>query len=248
VNEYSLLVGMGASLAILRVVQNVPRWQAGRWANTSLWVLLSSLIGARVAFVLSYWGYFQKHFFEAIRLWKGGFSWFGAILGGLICLFAISRIRHTSFAKLADGLVPMIPPLAVTIWMGCWAWGIAYGPLAPPHSFWGIPTWDESGLSARRLPLQLLAAFAILVYCFWLEASNNNFKKKGQKAALMMLGLSANLLVFMPLRVDPALHWLGIRLDVWAAIVFFIPSLMVYLIVRRNIADRNSTQDHRKEI
>jgi prolipoprotein diacylglyceryltransferase len=246
VNEYSLLVGMGASLAILRVVQNVPRWQAARWANAGLLVLLSSLIGARLVYVICYWGYFQEHLVEALALWKGGFSWFGAVVGGIICLFAISRIWHMRFSKLADGLVPMIPPLAVTIWMGCWAWGIAYGPLAPPNSFWGIPTWDESGVSEMRLPLQLLAAFALLVYCFWLEAREKSFKREGQKAALMLLGLSVNLLLFMPLRADPAPGWLGVRLDVWAAIAFFIPSLVVFLITQRGRVEQNSTLLHGK--
>lgn len=246
-NEYSLLVGMGASLAILRVVQNVPRWQAARWANAGLWVLLGSLIGARLVFVVCYGGYFQAHLLETIMIWHGGFSWFGAVLGGLISLFAIARIWHVGFSKLADGLVPMIPPLAVTIWMGCWAWGIAYGPLTSPNSFWGIPTWDESGASANRLPLQLLAAFTLLIYCFWLEASEKNFRKEGQKAALMLLGLSVNLLIFMPLRADPAPGWLGVRLDVWAAIAFFIPSLAVFLLIQRRRAEQNSTLVHGKE-
>jgi hypothetical protein len=97
-----------------------------------------------------------------------------------------------------------------------------------------------------RLPLQLLAAFALLVYCFWLEAREKSFKREGQKAALMLLGLSVNLLLFMPLRADPAPGWLGVRLDVWAAIAFFIPSLVVFLITQRGRVEQNSTLLHGK--
>ena len=225
---YSFLIGLGASLAILRVVQNVPRWQSPRWSNAALISLLGLLIGARLVYVIFQWSYFRSHLLEIFALWTGGLAWIGAIAGALISLWIISSRWKTSILKIADGLSPMAPPLVVSAWLGSWLAGFAYGPLAPEGAFWGIPGPDETGVALPRFPLQLIAAVSMLIFAFWLETRKTSYKWDGQKAALMLLGLAGDLLIFMPLRADPAPNWLGIRLDVWGALIVFLFSAGFY--------------------
>ena len=221
---YSFLIGLGASLAILRVVQNVPRWQSPRWSNAALLSLLGSLLGARLFYVIFQWPYFRDHLLEIVAFWTGGLSWFGGVVGAFAAVWYISLRWGTSLLKIADGLSPMIPPLVVSIWLGSWLAGFAYGVLAPEGAFWGVPGRDETGLVLARFPIQLIAAVSMLVFAFWLETRKTPYQKDGQKAAVMLLGLAVNLLIFMPMRVDPAPHLLGLRLDIWAAAAVFILS------------------------
>lgn len=219
---YAFLIGLGASLAILRVIQQVPRWQAPRWANASLLFLLSCLIFARLMHVLVYWPYYWKNPGQILALWNGGLSWVGAVLGAYLGCWLIAKSWKSSILKIADRLAVMVPPVVVFVWLACWLNGYAYGFTTSTESFWGIPIVDETGFVQDRFPLQLVAAFSMLFFAFWLETRKNQFQKEGQKMAVMHLALVVHLLLFMPLRADPALAILDVRVDVWASLVFFL--------------------------
>jgi len=228
VATYSLIVGIGASLAILRVLQHFPRWQQPRWANASLLLLLACLICSRLLYVIIQWPYFRANLIEILAIWRGGLSWEGALLGAYFGIWLISKGWKSSFLKIADALTPMVPPLVVSIWMGCWLSGMAYGFSTPPDTFWGMSVMDETGYVQDRFPLQLIASVSILMFAFWLETRKAVYQKEGQKAAVMNLGLAAHLLLFMPLRADPAPALLDIRLDIWAALFFFFISAVFF--------------------
>lgn len=228
-NAYSLLIGIGASLAILRVVQNVPRWQAQRWANAGLLALLFALIGARLFYVLIHWGYFHSHLLEIVFLWSGGLFWPGAVLGGLASILVVAARWGTTPLRISDSLAPMVPPLVIAGWLGCWQSGIAYGLPAPVGAFWGVPSQDEVGVIALRFPLQILAAILMLVYAFFLDVRRPRLENEGKHSAWMLFGLGLNVMLFMPLRADPAPSWWGVSVHVWMAILFFAASLAFLL-------------------
>ncbi len=213
------MVGLGASLAVFRVVQDVPRWQAQRWANASLLTMLGGLIGARLVFVFIHWLYYKNHLLEILALWHGGYSWIGAVLGGAAVILSIVLRWHIPAGKIADHLAFMLPPLTVSIWLGCWLAGYAYGPAAPDGAFWGVPCRDESGVLAMRFPLQFAGAAGMLLYSFWLETRKHGDCFDGWRALWMVLGLSINILLFTALRADVTPTWYGARLDTWASLL-----------------------------
>lgn len=228
--EFSLLVGFGASLGLFRVFQTVPNWQAPRWLNAGLLTLSGCLVGARLAYVAPNWGYFEDHLLEVPQFWLGGVSWVGAFAGGLLAMISISQVWRIPLGKLADKLVPMIPPLGISIWLGCWITGVAYGSAAPEGAFWAIPGRDEFGLLVPRFPLQLLASVSLLAFCLLVEKKRLRLKRTGQKAILIFIGLTGNMLLFSFLRADPAPEWYGLRQDAWAAVFFFVISLVVTIV------------------
>ncbi|MEM5774091.1 MAG: prolipoprotein diacylglyceryl transferase family protein, partial [Anaerolineaceae bacterium] len=179
-------------------------------------------IMARLLFVLTHWPYFRANPGHILALWNGGLSWVGAVLGAYLGCWLIAKSWKSSIFKIADHLTVMIPPLVVFTWLACWLNGYAYGFATGTDTFWGIPIMDETGFVQDRFPLQLVAAFSMLLFAFWLETRKNQFQKEGQKMAVMHLGLVVHLLLFMPLRADPALSILDVRVDVWAALAFFL--------------------------
>lgn len=226
VRLFPFLIGAGASLGLWRVLQQVPRWQASRWLNSALFTLLGILIGSRLYFVFLHWTYYSQRPLEIAEIWLGGLAWPGAVLGGMLVIAIISLSWRHAFARVADCLSPLAAPLSICAWLGCWASGVAYGPLAPRGVIWGIPTPDESGVFTPRLPLQLLAAVTLLAFFLWLDRNPRALRGDGQRGALTFLALAVNLLVFSLLRVDPAPIWLGLRPDTWAAMIFTLLSLV----------------------
>jgi hypothetical protein len=82
-----------------------------------------------------------------------------------------------------------------------------------------------------RLPLQLLGATLTLAL-FWLLDRLTGYQEfqSGMFASLGLLGFSALLLGLSFLRADPGMPWNGLRLDVWACLVFMGVSLIALLI------------------
>jgi phosphatidylglycerol:prolipoprotein diacylglycerol transferase len=59
-----------------------------------------------------------KSFYEVIAIWNGGIAIYGAILGGLLTVFIVSKVKKASFFEVADYFAP-----AVMIGQICGRWG-----------------------------------------------------------------------------------------------------------------------------
>lgn len=243
-NEFSILVGIGASLGLWRLIKIAPTDQVPQWLNAGFLTLLGCLIGSRLFYVFVYSAYFSRHLIEIPQVWLGGLSWPGAAAGGLLAMIGISITWHYPLIKLADHLVTMIPTLTIATWLASWLAGCGYGAIVPAGSFWGVPSRDESGIFTPRVPLQCLAALSLLIYFGWLELFAPPLKFPGQKASLAGLGLALNLLIFSFLRVDPSPFWNGFRPDSWAAIMLCLLCLLIFFLTSLpRLKNRSAKQD-----
>lgn len=222
VYAFPLILAVGGTLGLAWVACQAPLKEA-RWrVDAGLWAMFGGLLGGRAAFVGISWTYFQDHPWESLEIYRGGLSWPGALLGGLLTLALAARFLHIPLGKLADAMLPLLASLTVSVWLGCWLDGCAYGP--PANTTWGIPSMDEWGVLTPRWPTQLIGA--LLALClFWLLDRSRAWpitpkwvKRPGNAAGLGVLGLSLEMLALSFLRADPAPGWNHMRLDAWAAL------------------------------
>jgi prolipoprotein diacylglyceryltransferase len=226
---FSLLLGVGSSLGLLWVARQAPRKRVSEWVNAGLLTLLGGLVGGRAVFVVFNWSYFQTRILEVPQVWLGGFAWPGALGGALISLVLIAALTRQPLGALADGLLPLMASVPVSVWLGCWVDGVAYGPQV--SAWWGVPARDEWGEIAFRWPLQPLGAL-LTVVVFW---SFEVFKQRswlnvpGRAFSLGLGALSLILFGLSFLRVDPAPFWRGQRLETWTAFGFFALAGLAFL-------------------
>lgn len=244
--DYSLWVGIGASLGLWRMARSAEAANANRWVNAGWLVLLLALVGARTSYVLQNQAYFALHLLEMPMFWLGGLTWPGAVLGGLMAAgilvveYRSPRTGKLSPGWLGDSLYPLLPPLAVSAWLGCWQAGIGYGPLAPQGAWWALRVMDQDGLFQPRWPLQPLAAISLLVLFALLERWHEQTRGVWAAGRLAVLGLNLlllHLLVFSLLAADPWPAWNGLRLDTWLALglmVGFTFTVFVYRLLARS--------------
>lgn len=215
---FSLLVGLGASLGLWRVAQKVPTWQQVRWVQAGLVVLTGALVGARLGFVFIHWNAFLARPMEVFAFSLGGLFWPAGFAGGLLTLLAVSAAWGKHPMRVADGLAPMLGPLAAMIWLGCWRAGTAYGMEVPASTWWAVRSPDEQGLWLPRVPLQLLAALTLTALFAGLEQAALYLQLRGQLASVSGVVFGLHTLLFTMFRADPAPTWHGLAYDMWGAL------------------------------
>ena len=226
--SYAVIIGLGAVVGLAWTAWRAPARQADLYVDGGLWVLLGSLIGARLVFVIVNWAYFQYHWLETPQVWLGGLSWPGALGGGLFSLAMFAWFNRVSLGEIADGLVYLALPLVVASWLGCWQSGIAYGRVVS-QAWWALPAVNEWGVWSLRWPVQLAGAFSAVLAFFVLEWVRPHLKGRGRAASLALLGLALLLTGLSLLRADPIQIYRGLRLDTWASLFFCVLSLPLCL-------------------
>ena len=208
--------GIMLSWAITRqqtIAQHLPGWP-----DAGLTTLILGWLGARLSFVLLNWGYFAERPSELFRLWQGGLTAYGGLMGGLLGLWLWCWWRKRPFLSYANLFSPALLLLIITGWAACWLEGCAYGsetvlgPLAAD-----LP--DSFGVFAVRYQTQqlgILLNLAVFGFVLWWQKRWEN----GRPFPLTLI--TANLIHFCLtfLRGDTVIQFAGWRLDSWLALMF----------------------------
>ncbi len=97
------------------------------------WALLSSILGARIAFVLTYFRGFIVEgspwttFVNLINITRGGLVFYGGFIGGTLALIVYCRFRKILIPAMCD-LVGVVLPLGIAFGrVGCFLTGCCWG-------------------------------------------------------------------------------------------------------------------------
>jgi phosphatidylglycerol:prolipoprotein diacylglycerol transferase len=132
-------------------------WVPGVFA----WVVVSSIIGARIVHVLANWSYYQANPGQILAVWHGGLSSFGGLLFAvpLGTYLAVRRCPGLTAMKALD----LVAPVLVLAW--------AIGRLLGPQLMFAgggreTTAWygmAYAGQAGKRVPVPLIQAFDCLV-------------------------------------------------------------------------------------
>jgi prolipoprotein diacylglyceryltransferase len=227
--SFSILLGLGTLFGLLLTVWRAPEKEALRYLDAAILTLCGALIGSRVVMVAVNHQYYQTHPDEILKVWLGGMSGIGAIVGGVIVLIILASWWQIPAGKLADAMLPLAGSLTITAWLGCWLDSCGYG--LPSDMWWALPSRDEWGTLPNRVPVQLAGAAFTLFLVWLLDQASKHFSIQGLSAAIGLFGISAVIFVLSFLRVDPTPIFNGLRLEAWGAFGLMIFSLFVVVVL-----------------
>ncbi|URJ32624.1 prolipoprotein diacylglyceryl transferase [Blochmannia endosymbiont of Camponotus sp.] len=85
------------------------------WTHTDVEHLLylcflGVLLGGRIGYVLFYqWSFFSKNLLWIFKIWEGGMSFHGGLIGVIISIAWFSYKKHRPFFQISDFVVPAVP-------------------------------------------------------------------------------------------------------------------------------------------
>ena len=234
VYAFSVLIGLGAVTGIYLTLADSDEKSIPQRLDACLWVLSGSLVGARLAFVIVNWGYFQGHSVEIPQVQLGGLAWFGGILGWFSALGLYCALHKKNPGEVSDALLPLASCLMVSIWVACWVDGVAYG--SALNAWWAFPGRDEWDVVAYRMPLQMAGALSTVALFWFLDAIKGGKTVKrvsptGRMTLMAMTGVGLQMAAISYLRVDPTRSWRGSPLDVWLSLLVLAISIFAWLVL-----------------
>ncbi len=105
---YGIAVALGFVLGISVAIREGERFNIApiHIIDLSFFVVIFGLLGARIMFAITEPQLFKENPLSVIKIWEGGFVWYGGFILDLIVCFIYCWIRKIDFIKLLDVLAP----------------------------------------------------------------------------------------------------------------------------------------------
>lgn len=109
-NAYGLLIAVALAIAAWHGTREEKRLGLPKDLGVEivLYSLPPALVVSRLYFVVFRWDQFKDNLVSALYLWEGGLAIYGAVIGGALGIWRLSRRRKVSFAVLADIVAPVL--------------------------------------------------------------------------------------------------------------------------------------------
>jgi phosphatidylglycerol---prolipoprotein diacylglyceryl transferase len=97
-------------LANRRAKQPNSGWTATQVENLLFWGFIGIFVGGRLGYTFFYnYINFLHDPLTVFRVWEGGMSFHGGLIGALVVIFLFARHAHKTFLQVSDFVAPLIP-------------------------------------------------------------------------------------------------------------------------------------------
>ncbi len=116
VRWYGIMVALGFLLSYFIAEQLIVKNKLSviYFNDLIFFILISSVVFARLWFVLLSWDYFKDHLSEIPKIWYGGQSIHGGIFGAILATYLYSKVKKISFYSYID-VIAVVAPLGQAI-------------------------------------------------------------------------------------------------------------------------------------
>lgn len=117
--------------------------------------LVGVVLGGRIGYMLFYnLPYYLSNPVDAIKIWNGGMSFHGGMLGVILALFIFAKVKKLPFYSITDTIVPIVPLGIILVRIGNFINAELYGRITTSPICINFPT-DPANC---RYPSQLIQA------------------------------------------------------------------------------------------
>ena len=172
-------------------------------SDLAFWMMLTGIIGARIAYVLANASYYINNPMAIVRVDQGGLIYYGGFFGAFIAGIVFALVKKINILALADFVVSALPLGHFLGRIGCFLNACCYGAAT------SVP-WSVSQHGAERHPVQLYEAFLNLAIYLLLILAYRRKKKNGEILAIYLIIYPLGRFLLEFFRGDERLCWHGI--------------------------------------
>ena len=246
-HTYALCILAGIIVATIWTSRRLTKRGAepGIVLDVIIWAVPLGLVGARFFHVFTHpddyfyeganiWNPFQPGSIWAI--WEGGNALFGSLIGGAIGAWIGCRLAGIRFWSFADALVPGLLAAQILGRLGNYFNQELFG--LPTDLPWGLEISDPGTPIPAGLPEGTLFHPTFLYEMLWntfgivvILLLERQYKLQwGKVWALYMIWYGIGRVWFESIRIDPSEVFLGLRSNVWAALVAILLGLILFIV------------------
>lgn len=220
--SYPLFMGLGWGVAYQIYFSLFEKNFSHLKAQILFWgVFLSSWIGAKLFFLITFDNPENQNFITNVSFWTGGgFVFYGGLILAFAFLGIFSFVDRSINVRV---LWPMVPALALGHGIGrigCFLAGCCFG--KPTEFFWGVYMHDH-----YRHPTQLIEAIVLLALGVFMTKSK---RTKSELVAIYFMGYGFLRFVIEALRGDLVRgNWGPLTPSQWISFVLVIAGLTLYV-------------------
>ena len=193
--------------------------------EVALWAFPAGLIGGRLYFLATSWNEVPRHWWGPLAVWHGGLGIWGGIAAGTLAGIWVLRRRGANVGLFLDAAAPALLVAQAIGRVGNYfnqelfggpttlPWGLEIDPAYRPAHYAQFATFHPTFL--YEIVWNLLLAFALV------QLGRRRAIRPPGLFALYVAGYSLGRIGEELLRVDPAHHVLGLRLNFFVAAVLF---------------------------
>lgn len=207
------------------------------------WLLLGSVLGARVLYVATYWkeSFAGQPWWEIFMIQRGGLVFYGGLIGASLTTIFFARIKKLPLWKLADIFAPSIALGSLFGRIGCFLNGCCYGRACELPWAVRFPA-DHPTLGDPVHPTQIYDALLNLLLFLglaWLFRHRRKFD--GQIFAIFLMGYAITRSIAEAFRGDyndAHLHG-GFTPAHLVGVAIFATGATLYCFLRKSVAREN---------
>jgi prolipoprotein diacylglyceryl transferase len=205
--------------------------------EVALWGFPAGLIGGRLYFLATSWSEVPPHWWGPFAVWKGGLGIWGGIAAGTLVGVWVLRRRGADVALFMDAAAPALLIAQAIGRVGNYfnqelfggpttlPWGLEISPAHRPVGYLHYATFHPTFL--YELIWDLLTALALI----WL-GRRRRIAAPGL-FALYVAAYSGFRIFEETLRIDPAHHFLGLRLNFYVASILCVAGLLWFARIQK---------------
>lgn len=247
---YGFILGVAMVVAAQiseKIYSKTPTQKLMFW-DAAVWIIVSGIIGARIWHVCTDWHLYQNNLIGILLVWRGGLSILGALIGGVIGIFVVTRasLGRLKFFQLSDALVIGVSFGQAIGRLGNWINQELYG--RPTQLPWKIhidesyrlPGFENQAYYHPLFAYELIAMIIVGSLLWKLSEKNRLYRIGTGMATYTYLALYGWLRFFLEfLRLDKAVNeqtGLGINQVIVGLVAICASAIVLYRITHRKIA------------
>jgi prolipoprotein diacylglyceryl transferase len=239
IHLYGLMYVLAVIAAVLITQRRWERAGGDRAlvGQVALWAFPAGLIGGRLYFLATSWNEVPPHWWGPFAIWKGGLGIWGGIAAGTLVGLIVLRRKRADIPRFLDAAAPALLVAQSIGRVGNYfnqelfgaptslPWGLHVDPAHRPAGYLHDATFHPTFLYEIVWNLGLAGALV------WL-GHHRRIRPPGL-FALYVAGYSLGRIGEELLRVDPAHHILGMRLNFFVALLLCVAGLFWFARIQR---------------